>query len=160
MNDRDLEKLLNAFAADSASEDVLIAELDRRFEAAKAAGTLPNTDAPFERFMKRLNAVSRSPAAGVETVAVVFRRYMMATGTQVADVMRVYNLSGDLVSSLLSLRVPFVPQEVADLAARLAGQFGERAPAVNVLLKELAAHHFARVARAPLLLAARKRTPS
>ena len=48
----DIEKLLDAFAQDEALEDALIAELDRRYEAALAAGTLPNTDAAFARFLK------------------------------------------------------------------------------------------------------------
>lgn len=148
----DLDALLRAIAKDSAYEDALIEELDRRYEEAKAAGTLPNTDAAFARFMAKWKGAA-------EDVAVVFRRYLMASGQSAADIVTRFHVSDGLVNDLMALREPFIAEDVETLAKRLAKESGNRVGAVNCVLKEVAAHHFARVSRTPLLLAARKRRP-
>lgn len=152
MKTTDLDALLAAYVEDSPAEDALIAELDRRFEAAKAAGTLPNTDAAFERFWTRWTAAK-------DTVAVVFRRYLMQSGHSAADVAARFKVSDALVAHLMDKRTPFFADDVNRLVQRVAGEFGDRQGAVMLLLKEVAAYYYARSARTPTLLAARTRRP-
>ncbi len=150
----DLMALLDAFAADGDVTDALIADLDRRYLLAKRGGTLPDTGAPFARFLQRQRGM-----AG-DTCSVVVRRYLMATGCTSAQLAQRTGTLATTVDVLMALREPFDVEDVGHLAGVVAHHTGEQLAVLHRLLKEVAAHHVARVSRAPALLAARQRRPT
>lgn len=145
-----MSALLEACVDDPMLEDALLAHLDRRYEAAKAAGTLPNTDAAFERFI-------RAWEGKYERTSVVFRRYLMVAGFQPEDLVATFGVKRAFVDALMTLRKPFDPEDLDRWSAVLAQQHGERVSSVNALLKDVATHQLARKPRSSVLMAARPR---
>ena len=154
MTTDELGALLDAFAADGDVPDALIAELDRRYLLAKRAGTLPPTGAAFARFLKRQRGMTG------DTCSVVFRRYLMATGWTAEQLAARTGTRPGTVDVLMALKEPFDVEDVGQLAGVVARHTGEPLAVLHRVLKEVAAHHVARVSRAPALLAARQRRPT
>lgn len=151
--DFDMKALLSAFANSPELEEALIRRLDEQFEAAKAAGTLPDNSAAFGRFMRQLESKA-------ERVAVVMRRYMMVSGHQVPSLAKQFGVSTRFVEHLIGRHTPFVLEDLDAFAVAVAKRFGEDPSAVTLLLKEAAAYQAARTSKRPLLLAARPRRPT